>query len=117
MACTKIPETDVTLTNYFALVRVVQTTLTLATARRLHSGLKYQGVSRHGSTCFLLQLFSLLLLLPPCRLYDEVEPARILDVRPTAGGAREFLVAFDDGRDDEWVSERDVGAQVRVCGC
>lgn len=48
-----------------------------------------------------------------CRLYDEIEPLRILDVRAAPGGAgRQFLMAFDDGRDDEWVPEKDVGGQV-----
>ncbi|KAG2427506.1 hypothetical protein HXX76_012439 [Chlamydomonas incerta] len=47
------------------------------------------------------------------RLYDEVEPVNVLNSRATPDGTgREFLVAFPDGRDDEWVPERNVSADV-----
>ncbi|GLC39901.1 Signal recognition particle 43 kDa protein, chloroplastic [Pleodorina starrii] len=48
------------------------------------------------------------------RLYDEVPPANVLNMRTAPDGTREFLVSFpaEDGRDDEWVSERNVGAEV-----
>ncbi|EFJ47094.1 hypothetical protein VOLCADRAFT_105313 [Volvox carteri f. nagariensis] len=48
------------------------------------------------------------------RLYDEVVPANILNMRTAPDGSREFLVSFppEDGRDDEWVSERNVGADL-----
>ncbi|KAG2452266.1 hypothetical protein HYH02_003290 [Chlamydomonas schloesseri] len=47
------------------------------------------------------------------RLYDEVEPGNVLNSRATPDGAgREFLVSFGDGRDDEWVPERNVSADV-----
>eukprot|EP00198_Chlamydomonas_reinhardtii_P014367 XP_001703704.1 chloroplast SRP43/CAO subunit of signal recognition particle [Chlamydomonas reinhardtii] len=47
------------------------------------------------------------------RLYDEVEPGNVLNCRATPDGTgREFLVSFGDGRDDEWVPERNVSADV-----
>ncbi|GIL63260.1 hypothetical protein Vafri_17365 [Volvox africanus] len=48
------------------------------------------------------------------RLYDEVVPANVLNMRTNPDGSREFLVSFppEDGRDDEWVPERNVGAEV-----
>ncbi|GFR41876.1 hypothetical protein Agub_g2659 [Astrephomene gubernaculifera] len=48
------------------------------------------------------------------RLYDEVTPAAVLNMRTGPDGSREFLVAFpaSDGRDDEWVPESRVGSEV-----
>ncbi len=42
-------------------------------------------------------------------LYDEVEPATILDARKGDGPKkREFLVKFSDGHEDCWVLEKDM---------
>eukprot|EP00195_Chlamydomonas_chlamydogama_P011127 CAMPEP_0202893062 /NCGR_PEP_ID=MMETSP1392-20130828/2704_1 /ASSEMBLY_ACC=CAM_ASM_000868 /TAXON_ID=225041 /ORGANISM="Chlamydomonas chlamydogama, Strain SAG 11-48b" /LENGTH=406 /DNA_ID=CAMNT_0049577247 /DNA_START=235 /DNA_END=1455 /DNA_ORIENTATION=- len=46
------------------------------------------------------------------KLYEEVAPSQVLAERKTAEGQRELLVAFEDGRDDAWVSESDVSADV-----
>lgn len=47
------------------------------------------------------------------RVYEEVQPAQILNVRKRGeDGPREFLVQFTDGRDDEWVAEQDMAADV-----
>eukprot|EP00879_Flechtneria_rotunda_P032310 GHRR01035493.1.p1 GENE.GHRR01035493.1~~GHRR01035493.1.p1 ORF type:complete len:325 (+),score=122.96 GHRR01035493.1:432-1406(+) len=43
------------------------------------------------------------------RLYEEVEPERILDERPVVGGSgKEFLVQYKDDVPDEWVPEPSV---------
>eukprot|EP00798_Chlamydomonas_sp_ICE-L_P014313 gene14313-20296_t len=46
------------------------------------------------------------------QMYDEVRPGNLLDVRLRDDGNREFLVQFEDGRDDEWVEERNIAPDV-----
>jgi hypothetical protein len=43
-------------------------------------------------------------------LYEEALISGILEERRAADGSREFLVSFQDGREDAWVHERDVAA-------
>jgi hypothetical protein len=48
--------------------------------------------------CLTMRAATITLLLCPCRLYEEVEPACILDERPAAAGeGREFLVQYKVG--------------------
>ncbi|KAG1668488.1 hypothetical protein FOA52_005261 [Chlamydomonas sp. UWO 241] len=46
------------------------------------------------------------------RVYEDVEPSKILNARKRGDGQRELLVSFADGRDDEWINEADVAADI-----
>ncbi|KAL6760393.1 hypothetical protein V8C86DRAFT_2555004 [Haematococcus lacustris] len=45
-------------------------------------------------------------------VYEEVGITAILDERKADDGSREFLVSFSDGREDGWVAQRNVAADI-----
>lgn len=40
-------------------------------------------------------------------LFEEVEPAAVLDTRANENGTRDYLVKWPDGAEDSWVRARD----------